>query len=180
MKRELIVRSLSHRAVNGVAEIGAIRMPCALGRGGMIHQKREGDGATPIGRWRIEQVLYRPDRVSGLYSGGTLRHAKPLQETDGWCDEPANCNYNRAVQHPYPASAERLWRADHLYDVIVVLGHNRRPRVRGGGSAIFMHLARLEPDGGMAPTAGCVALARRDLGIVLRHLGPGSSVRVVG
>ena len=82
-----------------------------------------------------------------------------IRRDDGWCDDPANRNYNRRVRLPYPASAERLWRDDELYDFVVVLGQNDVPRVRYRGSAIFMHMARP----GFAPTEGCVALKPRDL-----------------
>jgi len=88
---------------------------------------------------------------------------RAIKPDDGWCDATGDRNYNRWVQHPYPASAERLWRKDALYDVIVVLDHNRRPRVQGAGSAIFMHLARP----GYRPTEGCVAFAHRHLLLVI-------------
>ena len=84
---------------------------------------------------------------------------RPLQPDDGWCDAPGDRNYNRPVRHPYPASAEKMWRTDDLYDVVVVLDHNQRPRVQGRGSAVFLHMAR----DGYEPTAGCVALGRTDL-----------------
>src|SRR5262249_32628148 len=123
---------------------------------GLTHRKREGDGATPVGRFTIRQVLYRADRV-----GRPRGHlpARSLRFDDGWCDSPADRNYNRFVVHPYPASAERLWRDDALYDLIAVLGYNDRPRIRGRGSAIFLHVA--QP--GYGPTAGCIAVARSHL-----------------
>jgi L,D-peptidoglycan transpeptidase YkuD (ErfK/YbiS/YcfS/YnhG family) len=117
-------------------------------------------------------VLYRADRVRRPPTRLPLR---PIRPDDGWCDAPADRNYNRAVRHPYPASAERLWRADRLYDVVVVLAHNFKPRVRGGGSAIFMHLAR--PD--YASTEGCMALRLEHLLRLVRRLGPGARVRVL-
>ncbi len=98
----------------------------------------------------------------------------PIRKTDGWCDDILDRNYNRSVKHPYAASAEHLWREDHLYDVVVVLGYNDRPRVKGRGSAIFMHVAHPEKK----PTAGCVALSQRDLELVLRHLNRSSAVIV--
>ena len=180
MARDLIVRALSKNATTGIATMGPLSVRCALGRGGLTHSKREGDGATPVGRWPVLVVLYRPDRVRGLYSGGALAGAMRLHADDGWCDAAGDRNYNRPVRHPYPASAEAMWREDHLYDVVVVLGHNQRPRMQGGGSAIFLHLARETDDGGLAPTAGCVSLKRRDLAVVLGMLRPGSAVRVVG
>ena len=68
-------------------------------------------------------------------------------------------NYNRPVRHPYPASAERLWRADGLYDVVVVLGYNDRPRIRDAAAPSSCTWR----GAGYAPTEGCIALARRDL-----------------
>jgi L,D-peptidoglycan transpeptidase YkuD (ErfK/YbiS/YcfS/YnhG family) len=78
----------------------------------------------------------------------------PLRPTDGWCDAPADRNYNRPVRHPYPASAETLWRDDSLYDIVVVLDCNFTSRARNRGSAIFLHVARAA----FTPTEGCIAL----------------------
>jgi L,D-peptidoglycan transpeptidase YkuD (ErfK/YbiS/YcfS/YnhG family) len=180
MALDLIVHTINRRATEGVATIGPLRFRCGLGRSGMTNSKREGDGASPIGRWPVAGVYYRRDRVQGFYGGVILNGAIALRRNDGWCDAVGDRNYNRRVRHPYPASAEDLWRADHLYDIIVLLRHNWRPRVQGAGSAIFMHLARGLPDGKIGPTAGCVSLRRRDLAIVLRALRPGSAVRIVG
>ena len=120
------------------------------------------------------RVLFRADRLP------RPRTALPVQRigrADGWCDAPGDRNYNRPVRHPYPASAERLWREDALYDVVVVLGHNQRPRLRGAGSAIFMHVARP----GYLPTEGCIALRRdhllRLLDAPAARLGGGGAAR---
>src|SRR5262249_38999734 len=111
------------------------------------------------------------DRVRRPATGLPVRQIRP---DDGWCDAPKDGNYNRPVRHPYPASAERLWRTDGLYDVVVVLDHNQRPRVRGGGSAIFMHIAHPR----YTPTEGCIALKREHLLRLLSRLGVGAAVRV--
>jgi L,D-peptidoglycan transpeptidase YkuD (ErfK/YbiS/YcfS/YnhG family) len=143
--------------------LGNLGFACALGRSGCRVMKREGDGATPVGRWTVREVLYRADRVLRPTTGLRVRAIHPQH---GWCDAPDDRNYNRPVRHPYPASAERLWRQDRLYDVVLVLGHNDCPRLRGCGSAIFLHVAAP----GYAPTAGCIALARGDLQRLLVHL----------
>lgn len=169
--RVLTVGSLSPAAARGSVRLGGLMLPCALGRGGCRVLKREGDGATPIGKFQVCEVLYRSDRVRRPRTGLPVR---PLQRRDGWCDDPGDRNYNRLVRHPYPASAEAMWRQDDLYNVVLVLGYNRRPRVRGRGSAIFMHLARP----GYASTAGCIALSARDMRIVLARLAPGAMVHV--
>lgn len=173
MPRRIIIRALSGSSQHGRLAIGSRQLSCILGRSGRRAIKREGDGATPIGRWRLLEVLYRPDR--GM-PPTTLLPVRRIGRDDGWCDAAADRNYNRPVQHPYPASAERLWRDDHLYDVVVVLGYNCRPRARGLGSAIFLHHAH--PGG--KPTAGCVALSRRDLRLVLALLARRSEIVVPG
>ena len=158
-----VVFTLSPAATRGVVRLGVMNFACALGLGGRRARKREGDGATPVGSWRMLRVLYRADRIRRPQTGLPVRAIRP---DDGWCDEPVDRNYNRPVRHPYPASAERLWREDNLYDIVVVLDHNQVPRVRGGGSAIFMHVARP----GYEPTEGCIALRADHLLRVLERL----------
>lgn len=136
-------------------------MPCALGRAGVKALKREGDMATPRGRFRLRSVFYNPER--GLRPRTQLKLLS-LRKADGWCDSPLDRNYNRRVSLPYGARAECLWRDDNLYDLVVVLGHNDAPRIRNRGSAIFMHVARP----GFLPTEGCVALRAADLRRVLQ------------
>ena len=169
--RVLVTLLPSSSAARGWLKLGNLTFPCALGRPGMRVRKREGDGATPVGAWRPRCVFYRADRV---LRPRTVLPTRPLRREDGWCDTPGDRNYNRLVRHPYPASAERLWRVDGLYDVLVVLDYNACPRVRGKGSAIFLHVARSD----YAPTEGCIALARGHLMRLLEQLGGGAAVRV--
>jgi L,D-peptidoglycan transpeptidase YkuD (ErfK/YbiS/YcfS/YnhG family) len=118
-------------------------------------------------------VLYRPDRGPRPHGATEVRRLRP---DDGWCDCPHDRNYNRPVRLPYPASAEAMWRADGLYDVVVVLSHNERPRIKGLGSAIFLHIARAD----RKPTEGCIAFGRRDLLRLLQRLPRGAAVRIIG
>ena len=171
--RTVTVRARGRSARQGWLDVDGRRYRCALGRGGIAARKREGDGATPVGRWRLVEVLWRPDRGRRPRTGLPVR---PIRPEDGWCDQATDRNYNRRVRHPYPASAERLWREDRLYDIVVVLDHNSCPRVRGLGSAVFIHLAR----GDMAPTAGCIALTERDLRQLLAVVRPGTRAVVGG
>jgi L,D-peptidoglycan transpeptidase YkuD (ErfK/YbiS/YcfS/YnhG family) len=143
----------------------------ALGRSGIKALKREGDGATPAGRFPVRQVLYRADRVTRPRTVFPLR---AIRADDGWCEDPTDRSYNRLVKLSPRSGADRLTRDDNLYDLILVLGHNDRPRVKGRGSAIFVHLARPA----YAPTAGCIALAKTDLLALLAELVGGATIDV--
>jgi L,D-peptidoglycan transpeptidase YkuD (ErfK/YbiS/YcfS/YnhG family) len=157
---------------DGRARWGRRRMRCAVGSGGVVRDKREGDGGTPAGTWPMREVWFRADRLGEIVTALPTRELAP---NDGWCDDPADPAYNQPVMLPYRAHCEELWLEDHIYDVIVPLGYNDDPVVPGRGSAIFLHVAR--PD--YAPTAGCVALALPDLLAVLRAALPGAAVRVL-
>lgn len=143
------------------------RWPCRIGRGGLRADKREGDGATPVGTWPLRAVWYRPDRLRPPATALPLRAITPA---DGWSDDPDDPAYNRPVRRPHPFGHEALWRRDHRYDLVVVLGHNDAPPVPGRGSAVFLHIA------GTGATAGCIALARADLIALLGAAGPGSAL----
>ena len=170
-RAQLIVRSLSPRSQTGWLTFGSLKAACALGRAGKTMRKREGDGATPAGVFPLRYAFYRPDRMLRPTTGMALKRLDP---SGGWCDAPGHGRYNRFVRHPFPASAERLWRDDHLYDVIAVIGHNDQPRIPGAGSAIFLHVAR----DGFKPTEGCVALRASDMRKVLAKLKPSTKIRI--
>ena len=155
----------------GVLDMGDRRVRCALGSAGLIAgaSKREGDGATPIGQWPLRRLFYRADR--GATPASHLP-ATAIGPDDGWCDEPRDTGYNRAVRLPYAASAEALWRDDHLYDFIVEIDHNTLPRIKGRGSAVFLHLARAN----FAPTAGCVSMTKAAMLRLLARLGPETKI----
>ena len=146
--------------------------PAAFGRAGIRALKREGDGGTPLGRFPVRLVLYRADRMLRPH---TRLPVRVISERDGWCDDPADRNYNRLIRLPSRRSAEGLKRSDRLYDLVLVLGYNYRPRVRGKGSAIFVHLARE----GFTPTEGCIALSRHDLTMLLAELRADSKIVVL-
>src|SRR5262245_35190091 len=167
------VLARSPAATRGQLTWGGMSVACALGATGCRARKREGDRATPIGRWRLREVFYRADRIPRPRTGLPVR---PLKPRDGWCDAIGDGNYNRWVRHPYRTSAEKLWRSDRLYDLIVTLDHNACPRIQGLGSAIFMHVAGV----GYPATAGCVALERPHLLRLLAAARRGSVLDVAG
>jgi L,D-peptidoglycan transpeptidase YkuD (ErfK/YbiS/YcfS/YnhG family) len=149
---------------NRVLTYGESRLPCVIGRGGISSHKREGDGATPAGRFPLRRVLFRPDRIARVQSGLPVR---PIVPQDGWCTDPGDPSYNQQITLPRAGQHEDLWRDDALYDLIVVIGYNDSPAVPGDGSAIFLHVARP----GMLVTDGCIAVPLQALLEIVRYCG---------
>lgn len=139
--------------MQGVLRAGNLAFPCMLGRSGIRTMKREGDGATPRGAWRL---------LGGFTRLGLVRSTvalRPVRRDMGWCDAPDSPRYNQLVRLPFAQSREELWRSDNLYDIVIVLDHNSKPRLRNGGSAVFFHLTGEE----RTPTAGCIAISLMDM-----------------
>lgn len=168
---EIVVRARPGKPTQGILQVGGVTFPCALGRGGITANKREGDGATPLAAMRLLGGYVRRGRFQ-------MRSRLPLAAITadlGWCEVPDDRNYNRPVKMPYAASHETMMRPDDLYDACIVLDWNIRPRMRGRGSAIFFHLARP----GFTPTAGCVAVTRKVMARLLPLLSTRTVLRVV-
>ena len=168
----IVVRKRPGHITQGLLTIDGKTYVCALGKCGIRALKREGDGATPLGTFRILSGFYRGDHVR-------LRSAAlpmtPLSSRSGWCDDVSDRNYNRFVDLPYPASHETMLRKDALYDLVLVLDYNIVPRKKRLGSAIFFHVARA----GYEPTEGCVALPFAVLNKMLPHLSSRTMLRVI-
>ncbi len=150
---------------------GPLALPVALGRGGIKANKREGDGGTPRGTFRLRRLWWRGDRHPVPATALPVYRIRP---DDGWCEDPTDRHYNQPVKVPEGSHADRLARTDHLYDFIIELDHNTRPRIAGRGSAVFIHVARPQ----FAPTAGCVGLRLDVLRRLLARLGPRTKIVV--
>lgn len=156
----------------GWATLGERRWRCTVGAGGVREDKVEGDAATPVGTFPLRHIYFRNDR---LVLPEVRLPARPIDEHDGWCDDPRSTSYNRLVRIPNEWSHERMWRDDELYDLVVVVGYNDDPPEGEWGSAIFLHLARQD----YAPTRGCVAFARDDLLDLVALIGPETRLQVL-
>ena len=167
----MTVRRKPGNPTRGWLIAGQLSLPVALGRGGVKANKREGDGATPRGTFRLKRLWWRAERHA---RPATLLPAQRIKPDDGWCEDPSDRHYNRPVKVPPQAKADRPARADALYDFIVEIDHNTRPRVAGRGSAVFIHVARPR----LAPTAGCVALELSSLRRLLARVGPRTRIVV--
>ena len=112
---------------------------CSIGKRGIGTKKKEGDKITPKGRFKITSIMYRKDRVLNLK---TKLSKLPINKNMGWCDDPKAKKYNRLIQFPFRYSAEKLYKRNSIYDIILVLNYNTNPIRKNKGSAIFIHVAK--------------------------------------
>jgi L,D-peptidoglycan transpeptidase YkuD (ErfK/YbiS/YcfS/YnhG family) len=161
--KALHVRTAPGSRSRGVMTAGAHAFPVALGHGGILTNKREGDGATPRGTFRAVRLWWRPDRGTRPV---TFLPVRRIGADDAWCEDPADRRYNRPNRLA-GGPGDRLHREDHLYDLIIEIDHNARPRVARRGSAVFIHVARP----GLGATAGCVAMPIGRLRWLLGRIG---------
>lgn len=145
-------------------------IPVALGRGGILANKIEGDGGTPRGIFHPLRIWYRADRMVRPRSSLPIR---PIRPDDAWCEDPSDRRYNRPMR--WDGTGDRLRRDDHLYDLIIEIDHNTRPRTARRGSAVFLHLARE----GFGHTAGCVAMRPNAIRRLVQNLGRNTRI-VIG
>ncbi len=133
---------------------------CAVGKNGFSADKKEGDGCTPLGNFFLRECWYRADKIPAPQTNLPLLI---IEKNDCWCDDINSSEYNKHIKKPSQRerehSHEKLWREDHVYDLIIPLGYNDNPVIKNKGSAIFMHIAHEDYRG----TEGCIALAQKDL-----------------
>lgn len=159
----LIVRAPLGETVGTLTADGQM-FKCALGRSGLVPDKREGDGGTPVGVFPLRKLYYRADSEPEI---STILRSYPIKPGQYWCDDPSDSiHYNQFINNEISARTEKMWRDDHLYDLVVTLGYNDNPPIPGLGSAIFFHLAHED----YRPTEGCVAIARSDMKALLPRL----------
>jgi L,D-peptidoglycan transpeptidase YkuD (ErfK/YbiS/YcfS/YnhG family) len=169
--RRVSVRSRPGLHNQGWLTAGPLRIAVTLGRTGILADKRESDGGTPAGVFRPRRLWWRADRLPRPRTPLPIR---PIRPDDAWCEDPADRRYNRPIRMRPGAAGDRLWRTDHLYDLIIEIDHNTRPRIAGRGSAVFLHVAR--PNRG--PTAGCIAMTSSELRRLVARIGPKTRIVV--
>lgn len=163
--QEIIVRAAAGNRQRGWLQLDGRAIPVALGRGGIRVDKREGDGGTPRGVFHPVRLWWRSDRHARPRTALPMRH---ITAADAWSEDPADRRYNQPIRIKDGEPGDRLKRDDHLYDFIIEIDHNTRPRIPGRGSAVFLHLARDD----FGPTAGCVGMTREAMLRLLARLSP--------
>jgi len=147
------------------------RIKCAIGKRGIGNKKKEGDKITPKGKFKIKTILYRKDRVSCFKSKITKLS---IRKDMGWCNDPKSKKYNQLIKLPSKYSAEKIYRKDNTYDIILVLNYNLNPIRKGKGSAIFIHVARKN----YKNTLGCIAVSKRDLKKVIKKINKSTIINI--
>ena len=144
---------------------------CSIGKKGLTKKKIEGDKKTPIGTFSLGNLYYRPDR--NLKPLTKLRCVK-IRKVMGWCDDiKSKKKYNKLINISQKVRHEKLYRKDHKYDLMIVINYNNKKTKIGKGSAIFLHLTK-----NYKPTAGCIALKKKDFLIMLRLINKKTKIRL--
>ena len=145
---------------------------CAVGKRGISIKKKEGDFITPKGTFKIREIFYRKDRVQNLI---TRLKKTVIRKNMGWCDDPKSKKYNKLIYFPFKHSAEKLYRRENIYDIILVLNFNMNPVKKNKGSAIFIHVAKKN----FQPTQGCIALNKFELIKLVKSIKINTVVKII-
>ena len=130
------------------------KLKCTIGKSGINRFKKEGDLSTPKGTFKLGHLYYRKDRIN---LPKCKIKKKIIKKNMGWCDDSNSSKYNKEIKFPFKYSAEKLYRKDNKYDLLIVIKYNFNPVIKKKGSAIFLHLKNKNK-----PTKGCVAISKKD------------------
>ena len=131
------------------------KLKCSFGKLGLSRNKKEGDFTTPKGLFKLGLLYYRKDRVKLTKC---LIKKKIIKKNMGWCDDSKSKKYNQEISFPFKYSAEKLYRKDNIYDILVNIKYNQLPIIKNKGSAIFLHLSKKN----YKPTNGCIGIKKKD------------------
>jgi L,D-peptidoglycan transpeptidase YkuD (ErfK/YbiS/YcfS/YnhG family) len=148
-----------------------LRFRCSIGKAGIKKKIKEGDNITPKGKFKILKIYYRSDRIKKF---STNIEIIKIKKNMGWCDDPKSSLYNKEIKLPFNFSHEKLYRKDHLYDLILVLNYNINPIKKNKGSAIFFHIANKS----YKKTKGCIALKKFDLINLISKIKKNTTIKI--
>lgn len=145
---------------------------CSLGINGIKNKKKEGDGITPKGIFKLKKIYYRKDKVKNIVT--KVKKIKITKDM-GWCDDPKSKFYNKLIRLPSKFGHEKLYRKDDIYNLIIVLDYNMNPVIKNKGSAIFIHLAKKN----YKPTQGCMGLKQNDLIKLIKMIKKNQKIKII-
>tara|TARA_B100000780_G_C20925763_1_gene368963 strand:+ start:242 stop:733 length:492 start_codon:yes stop_codon:yes gene_type:complete len=160
----IILKNKEHLITKG------FKFKCSIGKNNIKLQKKEGDKATPRGTFSLGKLYYRADRVKKPI---TKLITKIITKKMGWCDDPKNNNYNKEININSKIKHEKLFRRESSYDYFIVINYNTKNTTPYKGSAIFLHLTK-----NYKPTAGCVALKKKDFLILCKIIDKKSKIKL--
>ncbi len=152
-------------------QIDEFKFKCCIGKKGSTIQKKEGDKKTPKGTFRIENLYFRKDRMNKPF---TSLKCIQIKKNMGWCDDTRFPEkYNKLFKIQNNIKHEKLRRKDNKYDLLIPIKYNFKKPVIGLGSCIFIHLTK-----NYCPTAGCIALKKKDFLILLKLIKKNSKIKI--
>ena len=143
---------------------------CCIGKNGVTKFKKEGDYKTPKGIFEIENLYYREDRIQKPL---TKLKCIQIKKDTGWCDDIKHKSYNKLIKIKDNCSHEKLFRRDQKYDLLIPIKYNFDNVIPGKGSCIFLHLTK-----NYKPTAGCIALKKKDFKILLKLVDKKTKIKI--
>ena len=143
---------------------------CCVGKNGISKRKIEGDKKTPIGSFGIGNLYYRNDRIR---KPSTKLKCIKINRKMGWCDDVSNSKYYNRLVINKKIKQEKLYRKDIKYDLIIPIKYNFSNPIKSKGSCIFIHLTK-----NYKPTAGCIALSKKDFLIMLRLIDKKTKINI--
>ena len=145
---------------------------CSIGKNGLTKNKKEGDKKTPKGKFEIENLYFRKDRID---KPETLLKCVEIKKEMGWCDdENYPLKYNKLIKINKKIKHEKLRRKDHKYDLLIPIKYNFKKPIPGLGSCIFIHLTD-----DYKPTDGCIALKKKDFLIMAKIIKKNSKIKIL-
>ena len=152
-------------------EVDDFKFRCSIGKNGKSKKKREGDKKTPIGKFSIENLYYRSDRIQIPFTN--LKCIK-IEKNMGWCDDPLDIkNYNKLIKLNKKIKCEKLHRKDHKYDLMIPIKYNYLKPKKFKGSCIFVHLTN-----DYKASAGCIAIKKNDFLIMLKLINKKTKINI--
>ena len=152
-------------------QIDEFYFKCCIGKNGVTRRKKEGDYKTPLGTFKIEKLFFRKDRIK---KPKTFLETIEIKTNMGWCDDISYPKkYNRLIKINNKIKHEKLKRNDSKYDLFIPISYNRKNPKVGLGSCIFIHLTK-----NFKPTAGCVALKKKDFLIMLKLIKKNTKIKI--
>ena len=152
-------------------QIDEFKFKCCIGKKGSTSNKTEGDKKSPKGTFQIENLYFREDRIKKPL---TLLKCIKIKKNMGWCDDISfPKKYNKLIKIDKKIRHEKLKRKDNKYDLLIPIKYNFNKPTTGKGSCIFIHLTK-----NYQPTAGCIALKKKDFLIMLKLINKDSTIKI--